>query len=126
MSEKSFIKPRFNSRSGANDRQTKVAACELLHSIVLFMVGTNAKLKPLPIYKLYEHVLPAILRLATDVELIARQLFEPMMLQLIHWFTRNQSYENVETMVLLDVIVEAVGMLREGRGRERFGEEGAV
>lgn len=72
------------------------------------MVGTNAK-KPLPVYKLYEHLLPAILRLAVDVELIARQLFEPLVMQLIHWFTRNQSYENVETMVLLDVIVEAVG-----------------
>ena len=27
---------------GASERQTKVAACELLHSIVLFIVGTSA------------------------------------------------------------------------------------
>jgi DNA-dependent protein kinase catalytic subunit len=26
----------------ATERQTKLAACELLHSIVLFMVGSNA------------------------------------------------------------------------------------
>ena len=27
---------------GASERQTKVAACELLHSIVLFIIGTSA------------------------------------------------------------------------------------
>jgi DNA-dependent protein kinase catalytic subunit len=32
----------------ANDRQTKVAACELLHAIVLYMVGTNAH-QPQPV-----------------------------------------------------------------------------
>jgi hypothetical protein len=32
----------------ANDRQTKVAACELLHAIVLYMIGTNAH-QPQPV-----------------------------------------------------------------------------
>jgi len=28
---------------GANDRQTKVAACELLHSIILLTIGRNTQ-----------------------------------------------------------------------------------
>lgn len=49
------------------------------------------------------------LRLATDSELIARQLFEPLMMQMIHWFTKNVSYESPETMTLLDTIIAGVG-----------------
>jgi DNA-dependent protein kinase catalytic subunit len=73
------------------------------------MVGTNAKRTPLPLHKIYAKIFPTILRLAVDVELVARQLFEPLTMQLIHWFTKNSSFENPETMVLLDAIVDAVG-----------------
>lgn len=34
--------PKVELAEGASERQTKVAACELLHAVVLFMVGTNA------------------------------------------------------------------------------------
>jgi hypothetical protein len=44
---------------GSTDRQTKVAACELLHSTLLFMIGTNAtQQKQSDFTKLYEHLFP--------------------------------------------------------------------
>ena len=59
--------------TSSSDRQTKVAACELLHSLVLYMLGRGtqrpeAEAEKYPMEALYRHIFPAVLRLATDVE----------------------------------------------------------
>ncbi|XP_077979786.1 DNA-dependent protein kinase catalytic subunit-like [Glandiceps talaboti] len=97
----------------SSDRQTKVAACELLHSLVLYMVGRGAqqpdrKQDKAPMEKLYKKVLPVLLQLACDVEQVARQLFEPLVMQLIHWFTCNKKFESPETMTMLDAILDGI------------------
>ena len=72
----------------SSERQTKVAACELLHSLVLLTLGRSA-LQPPPsassssapgrqqqqqhsMHALYRRVLPAILKLACDVDEVGR------------------------------------------------------
>lgn len=43
-----------------------------------------------------------LLQLACDVDQVARELFEPLMMQLIHWFTSNKVFESEDTAALLD------------------------
>lgn len=46
---------------GSTDRQTKVAACELLHSVLLIMIGTNSSTSgttPVEFQKLYDRLFP--------------------------------------------------------------------
>jgi hypothetical protein len=63
----------------SSDRRTKVTASELLHAICLLMLGIAAKgptrrrneeLPSVHFDKLYCQLFPAILQLATDVELV--------------------------------------------------------
>ena len=74
-------------------RRTRVAACELLHVVVLFMIGKSAsqsreRNEGKSLIKLYEHVFPAMLKLAGDEDkVIGQSLFEKLLLQIIHWFT---------------------------------------
>ena len=66
----------------SSERQTKVAACELLHSLVLLTLGRGALQPPSApgrqqqqqhsMHALYRHVLPAILKLACDVDEVGR------------------------------------------------------
>ncbi len=58
--------------------------------------------------RLYKHVFPALLQLACDVEQVARQLFEPLVMQLIHWFTGNKKFESEETATFLNAMQEGV------------------
>ena len=51
---------------------------------------------------LFRKLFPVILQLACDVDQVTRELFEPLMMQLIHWFTSNQVFESADTMALLD------------------------
>uniref|UniRef100_A0A3B1JQ43 DNA-dependent protein kinase catalytic subunit n=1 Tax=Astyanax mexicanus TaxID=7994 RepID=A0A3B1JQ43_ASTMX len=97
----------------SSDRQTKVAACELLHSVVVYMVGkgvqmTEGETSTPPMYNLHKRVFPVLLRLACDVDQVARQLFEPLVMQLIHWFTNNKKFESQDTVAVLEAILHGV------------------
>ncbi|KAJ3051098.1 hypothetical protein HK097_007923 [Rhizophlyctis rosea] len=48
-----------------------------------------------------------MLRLAVDVEKITRDLFRQLVMQLIHWFTKNSRGENPDSMALLNACMEA-------------------
>ncbi|KAL4240201.1 hypothetical protein ACF0H5_000995 [Mactra antiquata] len=97
-------------------RQTKVAACELFHSLVIYAVGQSTTQPGVDVQRvsmspLFKHIFPAILKLACDVEQVAKQLFEPLTMQLIHWFTNSKKTESDETMRLLDSIYD--GMIQQ-------------
>ncbi|KAM4865347.1 DNA-dependent protein kinase catalytic subunit [Thomomys bottae] len=97
----------------ASDRQTKVAACELLHSMVMFMLGKATQMPESdqgfpPMYQLYKHTFPVLLRLACDVDQVTRQLYEPLVMQLIHWFTNNKKFESQDTVALLEAILDGI------------------
>uniref|UniRef100_A0A452TWI8 DNA-dependent protein kinase catalytic subunit n=1 Tax=Ursus maritimus TaxID=29073 RepID=A0A452TWI8_URSMA len=97
----------------ASDRQTKVAACELLHSMVMFMLGKATQMPEggqdfPPMYQLYKRTFPVLLRLACDVDQVTRQLYEPLVMQLIHWFTNNKKFESQDTVALLEKILDGI------------------
>ncbi|XP_069076234.1 DNA-dependent protein kinase catalytic subunit isoform X2 [Pleurodeles waltl] len=97
----------------ASDRQTKVAACELLHSMVVFMLGKSTQIPEgctgyPPMYQLYKHTFPVLLRLACDVDQVTRQLYEPLIMGLIHWFTNNKKFESQDTVALLEAVLDGI------------------
>ncbi|KAG0205959.1 hypothetical protein BGX33_007637 [Mortierella sp. NVP41] len=114
------------------NRQIKVASCELLHSLVILMIGSSAfraraaqDTKNSPFHKIYLRVFPALLRLAVDVDLVPQSLYRPLVSQLIHWLTISSQYENPETIALLsccmDAACDTLGPLRD-YGAECLGE----
>ncbi|EGC36942.1 DNA-dependent protein kinase subunit [Dictyostelium purpureum] len=103
------------------NRQIKVAACELLHSVLLYMIGTSAN-QSISFSRLYRKIFPSLLCLSTDVEQVTKQLFQPLVFQIIHWFTRNKKQENDDTMNLLNSIVDAVGNPYDGARRDFAGK----
>ncbi|XP_052761107.1 DNA-dependent protein kinase catalytic subunit-like isoform X2 [Mya arenaria] len=106
----------------SSDRQTKVAACELLHSLILYSIGRGAqqpgaRIERASMGPLFKHIFPAMLKLSCDVELVARQLFEPLTMQVIHWFTGGKKTESEETITLLDAIY--AGMIQQSDTAQR-------
>ncbi|XP_061073095.1 DNA-dependent protein kinase catalytic subunit [Conger conger] len=96
-----------------SNRQTKVAACELLHSLVVYMLGKASQIpeggkSTPPMHNLYKRVFPVLLRLACDVDQVTRQLYQPLVMQIIHWFTNNKKFESEDTVLLLEAILDGV------------------
>lgn len=45
----------------------------------------------------------------TLFEQVTRQLFEPLVMQLIHWFTNNKKFESQDTVAVLEAIMVTTG-----------------
>ncbi|XP_043271824.1 DNA-dependent protein kinase catalytic subunit-like [Venturia canescens] len=95
----------------SGDRSTRIAACEVLHTIVAFMLG---KTVPLLTYDkdrfsaLYESVCPALLRLGCDPDDVIMQLFHPLVIQLTHWLTSSFMLDSLTTIHLVDSIFDGL------------------
>ncbi|KAF1799211.1 hypothetical protein FB192DRAFT_1333067 [Mucor lusitanicus] len=96
------------------DRQVKIAACELLHGLVIYMIGNSAfaakttKASTESLYhKYYERVFPVMLKLAIDADPIARDMYRLFYNQIIHWLTNNAHADNPETLALLQSLLDA-------------------
>jgi DNA-dependent protein kinase catalytic subunit len=99
--------------AGGTDRKTRTAAAELLHAVVVIMIGqTAAHTEEMeargPMTELFKRVLPALLDLAADADSVIQGLFRPLFSQLIHWFTKARKYETPETVCLLNCLLDAV------------------
>lgn len=83
----------------SSDRQTKVAACESLHSLVLYMLGKSVTqpqgTKKSPMEKLWKRVFPTVLRLACDVEQ-GRTDLELAGFDFVHGHSENQQFSESE------------------------------
>lgn len=74
----------------SSDRRTKIAACEVLHSIVTLIIGSTARYLSDPedrLTALYGTLCPVMLVLGCDSDEVVRGLFQPLTLQLMHWFS---------------------------------------
>ncbi|XP_062919332.1 DNA-dependent protein kinase catalytic subunit isoform X2 [Mobula hypostoma] len=104
--------PRISELAlSASDRQTKVAACELLHSVVAYMLGKGLQIsegQQETMYQLNKRIYPVLLRLGCDVDKVTSQLFEPLVMQLIHWFTNNRKFESRDTVALLEAVLDGI------------------
>lgn len=108
----------------STNRQVKINSCELLHAIIVYIIGKSVtdpvaiKTTTQPQQKqqhdelimdrIYQHIYPAIFHLACDVEKFVRDLFQTLVMQMIHWFTGNRKFESKETIILLDCIIDCL------------------
>ena len=76
--------------------------------------------------KLYARLFPVIIRLATEIEQISRQLFEPLVFQIVRWFSSSKIFEHPEVASLLDALVEGTQSRNNSAQRELCSDAIAV
>lgn len=57
------------------------------------------------VIKIMNYVFPIIINLGCDSDVLVRQLFEPLVLQIIHYQTNRQKITSKETDILIDSIM---------------------
>lgn len=110
----------------ASRKDVRIAACEFLHSLIIYMIGKNAQKsskfkkdakkkdeideekmsEQRAFAKLYARLFPVIIRLACEIDQVPRQLFEPLCYQIVKWFSSSKMYEHPEVESLLDSLIE--------------------
>ncbi|XP_062561141.1 DNA-dependent protein kinase catalytic subunit-like [Armigeres subalbatus] len=90
---------------GSSDRKTKVAACELLHALILYTIGIQYQDK---MTKLWTKLCNHLLQLATDTDIAVCQMFEPLLFQIIHYLTQPSKIGLKGTEILASCLMESI------------------
>lgn len=68
----------------SSERATRISACELLHGLVLYMMGKNLDgAETLPLWR---DLCDKLIILGADKDLTVRNLFETLLMQMMHYF----------------------------------------
>ncbi|XP_076296859.1 DNA-dependent protein kinase catalytic subunit isoform X2 [Lasioglossum baleicum] len=103
------ILPRLTELArNSGDRRTKIIACEVLHSMVMLILGKTSKSNLDKFAPLYNIICPALLSLGCDFDEAARQIFQPLMLQLMHWLSSKFMLKSLATTCFIDSVFEAL------------------
>uniref|UniRef100_A0A1B0CHQ8 DNA-dependent protein kinase catalytic subunit CC3 domain-containing protein n=1 Tax=Lutzomyia longipalpis TaxID=7200 RepID=A0A1B0CHQ8_LUTLO len=88
----------FQLALSSSDRKVKISACELLHGIVLYMIGI-----PVRSSIIWKEMWRQLIYLGCDSDVAVQQMFEPLLMQIMHYKAKpNQDGINE----LLDAIME--------------------
>jgi len=55
--------------------------------------------------KLMAQIIPTIISLGSDSDVLVRQLFQPLALQMIHYHTNQQKIDSKGTLILMNTIM---------------------
>lgn len=93
----------------SSDRRTKIAACEVLHSIMTLIIGSTARYlsnRENRFIALYDTLCPVMLVLGCDSDEVVRGLFQPLTLQLMHWLSSSSTFLSPVLKSLFDSLTD--------------------
>lgn len=88
----------------SSERSTKISACELLHCLVLYMVNKNVE-STLPLWK---DLCKNLVILGADKDQTVRELFEPLLMQMMHYFSHKDRILQDMTKVTVESLMETI------------------
>lgn len=96
---------------GSSDRRTRIAACEVLHSIVALIIGLTMQHlsnRESSFVGFYAILCPALLALGCDSDDVVRDLFQPLTLQLMRWLSSRFMLLSLVTSSALDSLFDGL------------------
>jgi DNA-dependent protein kinase catalytic subunit len=90
----------------SSDRPTKISGCELLHGMVLYMMGKNLKeTETLPIWK---RLCKDVIILGAEKDQTIRALFEPLLMQMMHYYSKPDQILSPLSTALIETVLEMI------------------
>lgn len=90
----------------SSERATRISACELLHCLVLYMMGKNLESSAtLPLWK--DFCMNLII-LGADKDQTIRQLFEPLLMQMMHFYSQPSKILNPMATTLIEGLLGSI------------------
>lgn len=87
----------------SSERSSRVAACELLHGLAVYMIGKS--LDGSHTMPLWREICRSMFLLAADKDETIRQMFEPLLKQTIHYFAKSDKILSGMTRVLIETLM---------------------
>lgn len=110
----SFIPRICQIATTSVDRKSKLAACELTHAIILYMIGRERHTGAL-----WRLLCDTMLQLACDGDVAVQQLFDPLLLQITHFLSQRSQLLSDGVAVLFDCLMDGISYANGGQAAVR-------
>lgn len=89
--------------SASGQRSTKIAACELIHAAILYLIGINKQTGGL-----WSELCKQMLHLSCDADIAVQQMFEPLLMQTIHYMSHPSKLCGSDVDPLVDCLMTGI------------------
>ncbi|ETN62944.1 hypothetical protein AND_005352 [Anopheles darlingi] len=100
---------------GSSDRATKLAACEILHTLILYLLGIHYQDE---LTGLWSELCDYLLQLSCDTDVAVCQMFEPLLFQIVHYLTQPSKMNQKGTSALLECLLNATAHRQQSAVRD--------
>lgn len=90
----------------SSERSSRIAACELLHGLAVYMIGRA--LEGSDTLPLWREICRSLFLLAADKDETIRQMFEPLLKQIVHYFSKSDKILSPLTKVLVETLMTMI------------------
>lgn len=90
----------------SSERSTKISACELLHGLVVYMMGKN--LDGAETLSLWKDLCRNLIILGADKDQTVRQLFEPLLMQMMHFYSQPKNILSPMATALIESLLAMI------------------
>ncbi|XP_046395507.1 DNA-dependent protein kinase catalytic subunit-like [Ischnura elegans] len=104
-----FLPRIVNLSLKSSERRTRIAACEVLHAFIMYLLGKGVQLSaknPNQLSKLVEKLAPSIIQLGCCSDDTAKTLFQKLMFSLSNWYARK--LDSQESFIWIDALFDGV------------------
>ncbi|XP_045466048.1 DNA-dependent protein kinase catalytic subunit-like isoform X2 [Harmonia axyridis] len=109
----------------SSDRKTRVTASELLQGLVVLFLGVSKQMtnkEQEELSGVLKKFSLAILELGCDPDEVIRGLFEPLVLQMIHWYSSPHQTGKCHTAIVLEALIDGASSFTNANLRSFSGK----
>lgn len=89
--------------STSTDRQKKLSACEIIHSSILYIIGSDKFNE-----EIWNELCQQMLSHGCDTDIAVQQMFEPLVMQVAHYMSRRDKCNSIGFELFLKCLIETV------------------
>ncbi|XP_055310881.1 DNA-dependent protein kinase catalytic subunit-like [Sitodiplosis mosellana] len=89
--------------SSTTDRQKKMTACEIIQATILYLIGSDNHED-----ELWSKLCKLMLELGCDGDVGVQQMFEPLVMQTMHYLSKRNQLPTAGTQILLTCLFDAI------------------
>lgn len=89
--------------TSTTDRQKKMTACEIIQATILYLIGSNNHCD-----KLWSKLCKLMLELGCDGDVGVQQMFEPLVMQTMHYMSREDQWHHEGSKILLKCLMNTI------------------
>lgn len=87
----------------SSDRRTKISACELIHASVIILLGAD-----LHRGEMWSKLIDTVFFLGCDSDTAVQEMFQPLLLQIMHYISQPTQLSNIGTEIILDCMMNLI------------------